>query len=335
MTTFLTESRTPMFAATCRRMCAAIGVGVAICATAQVDAGFVGLQLEIHASVQTPQGPRQVLRLYAMFTDPNDHVTDWGAMQSFSTTFSTSHCTGQLGGNFFNPGGSTAPTQEAIDEFAPTQWDTFATIGVSIADQGSTPPPLPPDATNTIGIGNFISGNQITFTQGAVYVQPPDAPQSFAGYAADGDPQLRVMLAQFTISPEDAIWGSKIGYIRWKDGVSQQTFTATNLQITILDAWGTCCLGTSCFTSSLGGCGQAGGTFLGCQPCTSCPPPKPPCSGDVSPSGGDGEVNVQDMLAVINAWGACPAPCASDLNTDGTVNVADLLGVINAWGPCE
>lgn len=49
---------------------------------------------------------------------------------------------------------------------------------------------------------------------------------------------------------------------------------------------------------------------------------------------GDGLVNVQDLLAVINAWGACPAPpalCPADLDGDGQVGVTDLLLVINNW----
>lgn len=48
----------------------------------------------------------------------------------------------------------------------------------------------------------------------------------------------------------------------------------------------------------------------------------------------DGAVNVADLLAVINAWGPCPAPpilCSADVNDDGAVNVADLLMVINNW----
>lgn len=57
--------------------------------------------------------------------------------------------------------------------------------------------------------------------------------------------------------------------------------------------------------------------------------------GDIT---GDGTVNVQDLLAVINNWGQCPAPpaaCDADIAptpADGTVNVLDLLFVINHWG---
>jgi hypothetical protein len=53
----------------------------------------------------------------------------------------------------------------------------------------------------------------------------------------------------------------------------------------------------------------------------------------------DGDVDVNDLLAVINGWGFCPAPpepCPGDVEPpggDGVVDVNDLLSVINTWGP--
>lgn len=68
------------------------------------------------------------------------------------------------------------------------------------------------------------------------------------------------------------------------------------------------------------------------------PPPPPPCPADIFPPGGNGVVNVSDLLAVINAWGPCPQPCppgcAADIVQNCAVNVSDLLAVINAWGAC-
>ena len=47
----------------------------------------------------------------------------------------------------------------------------------------------------------------------------------------------------------------------------------------------------------------------------------------------DGQVNVNDLLMVINAWGGIvPGGPPSDFNNDGVVNVNDLLIVINHWG---
>jgi hypothetical protein len=49
--------------------------------------------------------------------------------------------------------------------------------------------------------------------------------------------------------------------------------------------------------------------------------------GDVD---GDGVVGVNDLLAVIGAWGPCQG-CTEDINNDGVVNVTDLLEVIGNW----
>ena len=56
----------------------------------------------------------------------------------------------------------------------------------------------------------------------------------------------------------------------------------------------------------------------------------PTCDADVS---GDGQVNVNDLLAVVNSWGACVG-CPADVNGDDMVNVNDLLQIVNHWGPC-
>jgi hypothetical protein len=49
--------------------------------------------------------------------------------------------------------------------------------------------------------------------------------------------------------------------------------------------------------------------------------------GDVN---GDFDVNIDDLLSVINAWGPC-AGCPQDLDDDGDVDIDDLLAVINGW----
>jgi hypothetical protein len=57
-----------------------------------------------------------------------------------------------------------------------------------------------------------------------------------------------------------------------------------------------------------------------------------PRIGDIT---GDGTVNIDDLLAVIAAWGPCPAPpvtCPADIAPDGAVNIDDLLRVISSWG---
>ena len=68
------------------------------------------------------------------------------------------------------------------------------------------------------------------------------------------------------------------------------------------------------------------------------------CRADIAPlAGGDGLVNIQDLLAVITSWGACLnpqfcpadiAPIAANQTGDGAININDLLAVISAWGVC-
>jgi hypothetical protein len=62
------------------------------------------------------------------------------------------------------------------------------------------------------------------------------------------------------------------------------------------------------------------------------------CISDIA-AGGNGVVDVDDLLEVINSWGDCAIgkPCEADIAPEGgnsIVDVDDLLVVINAWGPC-
>ena len=58
-----------------------------------------------------------------------------------------------------------------------------------------------------------------------------------------------------------------------------------------------------------------------------------PCPADNAPLGGNGTVDVDDLLNVINNWGGNIGP--ADITQNGAIDVDDLLAVINAWGPCE
>jgi len=64
------------------------------------------------------------------------------------------------------------------------------------------------------------------------------------------------------------------------------------------------------------------------------------CPTDCAPTGGNGIVNIDDLLAIVNAFGGSGPACdvAPD-NGDGTfgngiVNIDDLLAVVNAFGDC-
>ncbi len=60
------------------------------------------------------------------------------------------------------------------------------------------------------------------------------------------------------------------------------------------------------------------------------------CTGDITPPGGNGAVNIDDLVAVLNAFGPCVG-CPEDITPpggNGTVNIDDLVAVLNAFGAC-
>jgi hypothetical protein len=62
--------------------------------------------------------------------------------------------------------------------------------------------------------------------------------------------------------------------------------------------------------------------------------PPPSCPADID---GDGQVGVTDFLALLAAFGPCPAPpdpCPADIDGDGQVGVTDFLALLAAFGPC-
>ncbi len=54
------------------------------------------------------------------------------------------------------------------------------------------------------------------------------------------------------------------------------------------------------------------------------------CVGDMD---GNGVIDVDDLLTVIESWGNC-TNCSADVDNSGAVDVDDLLTIIDVWGPC-
>ncbi|HWB19929.1 MAG TPA: GC-type dockerin domain-anchored protein, partial [Phycisphaerales bacterium] len=64
-----------------------------------------------------------------------------------------------------------------------------------------------------------------------------------------------------------------------------------------------------------------------------CVPDNPPCAADIAPQPTpDGTVNIDDLTAVILAWGTNNAQ--ADVNHSGSVDIDDLTAIILSWGAC-
>ncbi len=59
-------------------------------------------------------------------------------------------------------------------------------------------------------------------------------------------------------------------------------------------------------------------------------PASNPCAGDID---GDDDVDVDDLLLLLAAWGPCVG-CDEDINGDDVVSLPDLREVLATWGAC-
>jgi hypothetical protein len=57
----------------------------------------------------------------------------------------------------------------------------------------------------------------------------------------------------------------------------------------------------------------------------------PPCPADAS---GNGVVDMDDLLLVMEQWGTPCVLCQADVDLDGNVDVNDLFAILQGWGPC-
>jgi DNA-binding beta-propeller fold protein YncE len=58
----------------------------------------------------------------------------------------------------------------------------------------------------------------------------------------------------------------------------------------------------------------------------------------VSDINGDGIVDIDDFLSVMDTWGLCPdaaEPCPADLDGNGSVGVEDFVQLLEDWGPAR
>jgi uncharacterized protein (TIGR03382 family) len=193
-----------------KTLSALAGLGGALIMTGSANASYQGLS--IVSSQQVVQGVmRNTYRIYALCSDPNDFITAVSGSPTLGNLVIESRNAGDTGAGsaFFNHivGGLTSPSVALIMAYPPVAFDTFVTIGVAIADQGSGPGDqtgLSPDfglLTGNLAGPSISTNNAGWFTAGPV-------PQGMAGYLGDGDPLLRVLIAQLTVSSTSHVRGT-------------------------------------------------------------------------------------------------------------------------------
>jgi hypothetical protein len=246
----------------------------------------------------------------------------------------TSTADGRLlaGGAFVIPGGGTATRYLA--EFNGTTWTNLPQAGPGPNDRvyallthgGEAEVGGAFSRAGSFTHGSPIWGRLVDYSQPWILQQPQTPPPLCTGDVASFSFLLQEEIADaytyqwrrngVNLSNGPGPGGSIIA------GATLPTLTITNLST--LNAGGYTCV----IDPTPGACVvtiTSNTATLTVNPC---------CPADVNNSGA---VDVDDLIAVILAWGPCPSPptpCPADVNASGSVDVDDLIAVILDWGPC-
>jgi hypothetical protein len=185
---------------------AALAINATLFVHQTAHANYTGLQVERQRVTLQDGTLMNQFRVYAMFSDPNDSLTAVSGSPTLGNFMLQSRNSDDtaIGGVFYNPpgGGIRAPSAAAIAINPDVAYDTFVTIGVSIADQAPVGDQTS-YAANFAGIGSVaqINSNNFGWFSGRQN-------QAKAGFLGDGDPLLRVLCMQLTVSSTSNVRGT-------------------------------------------------------------------------------------------------------------------------------
>ncbi len=274
------------------------GLIAAACLTSPLSAAFLGLVSEVFEEPEWREHGYEGLRtyrLYAVFDgNGNDGVLSVFGIMDLPLTVRTSNDW------FFEDrlGDLTMPDDLRKFGYWSNRWDTFVTINGEFGNDttGASCGSHGGVEVDVAGLGarvRCLCHGVETGSGGGGWFVTPDDEQSRAD--ADG----RVLLGQFTVA-ENAPGVEFLLNLLLRDGGQIESLRA-------------------CTAPE-----QAGGV----PAARDCPPPS--CLGDIDV---DFDADLEDLLAVLVAWGECNG-CPADLDCSFVVDVADLLVVLRAWGPC-
>jgi hypothetical protein len=190
--------------------------GGALILSSNASAGFTGLS--VVSSLGAPEG-RITYRVYADFSDPEDYlVIVFGNSASHMQIQSRNSDDSGVGGNFYNPANTNlAPTalqvfggvDDQTNPIAPVPYaafETFCTIGVADSGQAVDGDDLASLAPNSPVWLPFITGTSLDSDAAGWFGGPYE--QGRAGYLGDGDPLLRVLIMQLTVTSTSNVRGT-------------------------------------------------------------------------------------------------------------------------------
>ena len=204
------------------------GLAAVLLFTSHVSAVYTGLTVSKYTTLTVDGVNRDVWRIYANFTNPNDRLLAGSGLNTPNSLVleSRNAADNGPGSPFYNAIGGTnrPPTQADIDGSPSLQWDSFVTIGISIADQA----PYGDQMFFSPGFPNLAGTTYSAQNAGWLCVPTIDEdgnpatpeisnPQTQAGFLGDGDPLLRVLMAQLTTDAGGNVRGT-VAVTAWDAG---------------------------------------------------------------------------------------------------------------------
>jgi hypothetical protein len=213
------------------------GLGCTLALAGQAQAVYLGMNVEKYAVVNIGGINHDVWRVYVNFSNPGDQLISVGGSPDLGplTVQSRNALDNGAGSAFYNHalGLDRPPTQADINANPNLAWDSFYSIGLTVADQG------PFGDLMTIVAGTpSLTGTTVNIANGGWFATPTinvppiiDNPQTLAGFAGDGDLATRVLSMQLTTVAGGNVRGTVV--LSWREAgnpngitVGGQTFNS-------------------------------------------------------------------------------------------------------------